>query len=279
MADLPDLLALRPLDAVTYDAPQPSVAAEGRDVLFSGQLLAQSIMASAAAGAGDKTVRSIHTVFARAGTYTAPLTLTVDRMHAGRTWASDAVSASQGERLLARSIVLMHSDEPDFVRHGPPPPVGVPSPDELAPGTGTVFPGAQWRPVPGRLLLGATLATLAWHRYDGAVTDAAAHQAVLAWATCGGVISAAVDDHRDTVDLREAHRTISSGVIAHTVHYTEAFDVGSWLLVATTGDAASRGRVLGGGQVFDEQGRLVAAFEQDSMLKRTDRLLDAGSGL
>ena len=42
---------------------------EGRDVIFSGQILAQMIMASDAAGAHQKAVKSIHAIFVRTGAY------------------------------------------------------------------------------------------------------------------------------------------------------------------------------------------------------------------
>src|ERR1700738_2109546 len=130
-SDLPDLLTLTDVGEHRYQAFQPAESAEGRDVVFSGQLLGQMIMASDRAAGGTKDVRSIHTVFARAGTYTKPIELDVDQMHAGRTWASDTVTATQDGRLLSRAIVLLNTVDPDLMRHDPEPPRGVPVPEDV----------------------------------------------------------------------------------------------------------------------------------------------------
>jgi acyl-CoA thioesterase-2 len=279
MTDVPAVLRLHEVTASRYEVTQPTEAAEGRDVVYSGQLIAQMIMASNAAAAGMKRVRSLHSVFARAGTYTAPIHMLVDSMHAGRTWASDTVSAVQGERLLARGIVLLDAADDDLMRHEPAMPSDVPGPDSVAPGRGTVFPGAEWRPVPGELVINGAPAALAWHRFGDAGDAPAAHQAALAWATCGDVIGLAFRPHRSSVDLSQAHRTLSTGVIGHTIHFTDDVDVSEWLLFVTSGDKAGGGRILGSGQVFDTRGRLVAAFSQDGMAKKADRPLDHASAL
>lgn len=279
VSDLPELLAVEDLGGGRYRAPQPELPVEGRGVVYSGQLLAQLLMASDRAGGGEKDVRSVHAVFARVGSTVAPIALQVEPLHAGRTWASDTVTATQGDRVLCRALVLANAIDPDLMRHGPVPPGGVPAPDEVVAAPGLVFPGAQWRPVPGERHAGGSPLAMAWHRYGRALPTPAANQAVLAWATCGEVIGLAMRPHRDTVRLADAHRTLSTGVIAQTVHFVERFDASRWLLVVTEGTKAASGRVLGGGRVFTEDGTLVATFEQDSMAKRAEGGQDAGRPL
>ena len=55
----------------------PSVPSEVRPVVFGGQLMGQMIVAATASLPG-KTVRSLHAIFARAGTVTQPVDLEVD---------------------------------------------------------------------------------------------------------------------------------------------------------------------------------------------------------
>jgi acyl-CoA thioesterase II len=274
VTDLPDLLVLTDLGERRYQVFQPAESAEGRDVVFSGQLLAQMIMASDRAAAGGKVVRSVHAVFARAGTYTQPIELAIDSIQAGRTWASDTISATQNGRLLSRSIVLLNSIDPDLMRHDPEPPAGVPAPDGLRSSPGQAFPGAEIRAVPGEPTRGGAPAQLAWHRFDRPLESQAANQAVLVWATCGEIIGLAMRPHREEVRIEDAHLTLSTGVIAHTIHFTDTFDVSQWMLIVTEGIKAASGRVFGGGSVFTEDGRLVAVFHQDSMAKSVDGQLD-----
>jgi len=111
-------LALEPAGPDRYVARN----AESRPgVIFGGQLLAQSVVAGLA-GHDGKRVKTVHTVFARSGRPDAPVEITVDRMHAGRAFASSTVTIGQGERLCARSLVLLTADEADFIRHADPAP-------------------------------------------------------------------------------------------------------------------------------------------------------------
>ena len=272
--DLPDLLTLTEVGDHRYHVFQPAEAAEGRDVVFSGQLLGQLIMASDRACEGTKDVRSIHAVFARAGTYTKPIEVEVDSMHSGRTWASDTVTATQDGRLLCRAIVLLNTIDDDLMRHEPKMPEGVPSFEGLEPGRAQAFPGTEVRPVPGEQTINGVPVEMAWLRFERPLSSPAANQAVLVWATCGNIIGLGMRPHRDSVNIGEAHRTLSTGVIAHTTHFTERFDVSGWLLMVTEAEKAGNGRVYGGGRVFTPDGVLVASFHQDSMAKRAEASLD-----
>ncbi len=274
MSDLPDLLQLTEIGERRYHVTQPSESAEGRDVVFSGQLLAQMIMASDHAAGGAKDVRSIHAVFPRAGTYGQPIELEVESLLAGRTWASDTVTAVQAGRLLSRAAVLLNVVDEDLMRHGPHmPSVLAPAALEAAPGL--VFPGAELRPVPGRREQGGVPVEMAWHRFERPLASQAANQAVLTWATCGSIIGLAMRPHRDQVRIENAHKAISTGVIAHTMHFVDRFDVSQWLLVRHEATKAATGRVYGDGRVFTEDGTLVAAFHQDSMARTPSGPLDA----
>lgn len=278
MSDLPDLLTLRDSGDRRYEVFLPSESAEGRDVVYSGQLLAQMIMASDRAADGAKDVRSIHAVFARAGTYTKPIELLVDSMQAGRTWASDTVTATQDGRLLSRSIILLNTLDSDIMRHDPQMPAGVPDPESLSPGAGQAFPGAEVRLVPGEPEVDGVPVKMVWHRFERSLDSPAANQAVISWATCGDVIGLAMRPHKE-IRIEEAHVTLSTGVIAHTLHYLDRFDVSDWLLIVTEATKAATGRVYGGGRIFTRDGKLVATFQQDSMAKSASATLDTRSSL
>ena len=80
--------------------------------------------------------------------------------------------------------------------------------------------------------------------------------------------------HSDTVNIADAHTTISTGVISHTAHFHEHADVGQWLLVAQAARYAGNGRVFGSGSVFTQDGTLVSTFAQDSMARGVAGELD-----
>src|SRR5690606_3302527 len=113
---LAGLLRAFALEPTGPDAWRAENAPTGHGVVFGGQLLGQAIVA-ALAGQHDKSVKTLHTVFARAAAPDAPLAIAVERIAAGRTVASCAVTIRQGDRLCARSLALLSADEPDFIRH------------------------------------------------------------------------------------------------------------------------------------------------------------------
>ncbi len=156
MGAVPAVLQVEDLGDGRWSAPHPTDDPEGRDVVFSGQVLAQMIMASDAAVGSQKEVKSIHAIFARAGTYSAGLMeLRLEAMHSGRAWGSDTITVYQGDRLLSRGLVLLNTVEPDLMRHSPTMP-DVPGPEAAKPSPQiTVFPGAEARLVDAPDAVGA----------------------------------------------------------------------------------------------------------------------------
>jgi acyl-CoA thioesterase len=273
MSDLPDVLQLQDLGGGRFRLPVPDEDPEGRDVVFSGQLLGQMLVASELLGGTDKDAKSIHGVFLRAGSYQRPYDLTVEPMLAGRTWASDTVTGWQDDKVMARATILRSVDDPDLMRHQPPMP-DVPGPEGLEAQPIQAFPGAEVRAVPDVAEADGVPAMAVWHRGGQAVPTVAANQAVLIWATCGELIGLAMRPHRDVVRIDQAHLTISTGVMGHTVSFHERFDATEWLLVHQEATYAGRGRVHGHGSVFTQDGRLVATFTQDAMVRSIQGTLD-----
>jgi len=282
MSDMPVVLQVEELGDGRWSAPHPTDDPEGRDVVFSGQILAQMIMVSSAAVANQKEVKSIHAIFARAGTYSAgPMELQLDAMHSGRAWGSDTITAYQGDRLLSRSLVLLNTVEPDLMRHSPVMP-DVAGPEGSPPNPSiTVFPGAEARLVDAPDAVGAdgSPAMYFWVRFPESFDSVAANQAVVAWCQPGFIIGLAMRPHADTVNISDAHTAISTGVISHTAHFHEHADVGEWLLFAQEASYAGRGRVFGWGSVFTRDGTLVSTFAQDSMARGVEGTLDPKRGM
>src|SRR6516164_2487989 len=104
------------LEPVAEDRYRAINLPSAHGVVFGGQLLAQSIVAGLA-GQEGKTVKTLHTVFARGASHDAPLDITVERMHAGRSVASSTVTITQGTQICTRSIVLLSALEDDVIRH------------------------------------------------------------------------------------------------------------------------------------------------------------------
>ncbi|HXO47462.1 MAG TPA: acyl-CoA thioesterase domain-containing protein, partial [Mycobacterium sp.] len=78
--------------------------------VFGGQLLGQVIRA-ASLSCPDKTVKSLHAVFAREGRAGEPVRYQATRQHEGRSFASLTITAQQPHAVLASSSVSLHTVE------------------------------------------------------------------------------------------------------------------------------------------------------------------------
>lgn len=259
-----DALTLKPLDDGRYTAPNLS---PGAGVVFGGQLLAQSIVAGLL-GQEGKTVKTLHTVFARGASPDKPVEIAVDPMHGGRTFASSTVTIGQGDRLCTRSLVLMTADEPDLIRHADTP-AAMSSPDDATPGDHAT---GAWEV---RIVGGVDISDPdavgppeldVWTRFAGAPDDPAINQGLVAFATDGFLIGTAMRPHPG-VGQSQAHKTLNTGVISHTITFHEPVAAGDWFLLSHRSPYAGHGRSYGRADIFDRGGALVASFVQDAMIR------------
>jgi acyl-CoA thioesterase II len=105
-----------------------------------------------------------------------------------------------------------------------------------------------------------------WTRFVGAPDDPTIDQALLAFATDGFLIGTAMRPH-DGVGQAQAHVTVSTGVVSHTLTFHEPAPAREWLLLSHHSPYAGRGRSYGAAAVFRADGALVASFVQDAMIR------------
>lgn len=269
---LPEALQLTKVGDLSYRAPFEPGETVQRDVVFGGQILAQMIIASALAHDASKAVKSIHVVFARAGDLADPVEYEVDSMHDGRTFGSDTVTCLQRGRLISRGLLLLNVDEPDLIRHTTVEMPDVPGPDDPSGRTdGRVIPGAEARICNGLNTWSddepvRPAVQHVWTRFVGSFASPLVNQAILSWATDGYLIGTAMLPYR-AYNESHAHRTISTGVVSHTINFHERFDVSQWLLLANESLWAGRGRTHGRCNIFTREGTLVATYTQDNIVR------------
>jgi acyl-CoA thioesterase len=259
-----DALALEPVGEDRYRAGNmPSE----HGVVFGGQLMAQAVMAGLA-GQEGKTVKTLHTVFARGGSPDAGLDIVVERMHAGRSVASSTVTISQGDAIVTRSLVLLSATEDDVIRHADPRRSSS-SPDDVA---GHIRGDGAWElGIVGEVdlsdpeLVGPPELDV-WVRFAGAPDDPATDQALVAYSTDGFLIGTAMRPHAG-VGQAQAHRTLSTGVLSHTLTYHERCPAAEWHLLEQRSTYAGHGRSYGRGEIFRSDGTLAASFVQDAMIR------------
>jgi len=279
VSELPEILRLDEVGEHRYEGAPEHQGGEHdivRNVVFGGQILAQMIMAAYLDRNQDrhdpKELKSIHAIFARAGDYTKPITYSVEQMHDGRSIGSDTVTFEQSGSIMARGLLLWSRDEPDLIRHTTNVSMPeVPGPD--VPGyrvDSRVFPGAEARIVGGINTWSddEPLREALQNVWIRSPEDhfMVANQAIVAWATDGFLIGTAMLPHEGYHE-GQAHRTISTGVVAHTLNFHDRFRADEWLLLANESIWAGRGRTHGRCTVWTEDGRLVATYTQDNLVR------------
>ncbi|HEY8057173.1 MAG TPA: acyl-CoA thioesterase domain-containing protein [Acidimicrobiales bacterium] len=269
MVDVQDLVGALDLETTGPDRYRARhVVANGYGVVFGGQLLAQALVAGLT-GHDGKRAKTLHTIFARGASPEVPLDIAVDTMHAGRAFASTTVTISQGDRLCTRSLLLLTAEEPDLIRHADPAPAVAAPDDDRADGP------AEWEvrvvddvDISDPELTGPPDLDV-WTRFPGAPDDPTIAQALLAFATDGFLIGTAMRPHPG-VGQAQAHVTLTTGVISHTITFHEPFAARDWLLLAHHSPYAGRGRSYGRADVFRPDGALVASYVQDAMIRAKD---------
>jgi acyl-CoA thioesterase II len=238
----------------------------GGAVVFGGQLLAQTIVA-AARTLPDKEVLSLQTVFARGARPTRPLDITVETMSNGRSFGSVAVSIGQDGKVCTRSLALLQVPDPDLVRHQSAPPPALAA--DALPERGEIsWWDVRYDPdidIDDPDAVGPATFDV-WSRFPDAPTDPITAKALLGYASDAFLLATAMRPHRGIAPPL-AHVAVDTTVVTQTLSFHEPFDASQWLLLAHESPYAGRGRSFGRANAFTDDGRLVASYVQDSMLR------------
>ena len=236
------------------------------DVIAGGQLLGQAIAAAGEVHPG-KEAKTVHLIFARSGKVSEPLEVVADNTHEGRSFGCVAIRFEQGGRAICQGTVLTHVPDPDFIRHADELPAR-PGPDSgsvriedrgcyevgILPGADDSLPDVGPASLP------------MWVRFPGAPANPIIGQALTAFATNFFLIGTAMRPHAG-LSPNQSHLAMSTGVLSHTITFHEAIRAGEWLAIEQESPYAGSGRTYGRGDVFDQEGRLLASYVQDGMIR------------
>jgi acyl-CoA thioesterase II len=109
------------LHEIAVDTYEADATRSGLPRLYGGQVGAQSLLAAAATVDSDRVAHSLHTSYLHAGDDTRAITYEVDRARDSRSMSTRVVTARQGGRMLATSVVSFHKapsgDAPPSIEH------------------------------------------------------------------------------------------------------------------------------------------------------------------
>jgi len=228
---------------------------------FGGQLLGQLIQVACLVHP-DKTVKSLHTVFAREGRADDPVTFEAVRHHEGRSFAALTITGRQGSRVLATGSVSMHA-----VEDGPEHQAVADVPVVLGPEHRLALDLIPWetRAVDDLNLTGIGPPEFEFWMCTPDV-DPALAPALAAYATDLTLIGTALRP-MDGLGQRGNGTQFTSAVTSHTLWFHRPFRTDEWLLLRQHSPLLAHGRCFGRGDILTERGVLVASYAQEALLR------------
>lgn len=274
MRTLTDLLEVDALGSDRYRAVTDSPLS--RPTLFGGALVAQALRAAAASTDPRKYPHSLHATFLRAGHAGSGVEFRVERTRDGRSFSTRHVTASQGERVVMTMTASFHRDEPS-PEYQPPAERAGPCPDDALPAG-----RAAKRDALGMNIVEIGDPTepryLAWVRSQQALpADRVLHACAMAFASDGGapgVAATAIGLEAGGPDRERGDAPMTTS-LDHAMWFHRAGHCDDWFLVSAVplSTAGSRGLVLG--SLHDREGRRLASFVQELLIRASPVRTDA----
>ncbi len=265
-AHLIDMLHLRQTGDLSWEGVART---DGRRPVVEGsQMLGQSIVAAMRHAPGRRAV-SAHMLFLRGADAGRPLEFELAELSAGRTFTGISAQVRQGGRCCAAGTLLLDTMAPSLVRHAADAP-DVPGPYDCPPYDMGVT-GRDLRVVDGAYTndsaapLGPPLIDC-WVRFRQVPEDPAIHAGLLAQFTGHVPIAAALRPH-DGLGQDQAHRTLSMGINAINLSLHTEVRADQWMLYRHLSTFAGDGMTHAECRVHDEEGRLLASFSVDAMVR------------
>ncbi|MGB4777684.1 acyl-CoA thioesterase [Microbacterium sp.] len=251
--------------------------------IFGGQVLAQAIIAADRTTGPDRVPHSMHGYFLRPGDAAQGITLSVDRIHDGRSFSTRRTQAFQAGVPIFSMISSFEREDPGL-EHQAAMPVGIVSPEEAL--QHSVSDAANLHPLSQRLLSESAIELV---HADGAVYDRAGgprvprqhvwmrtrrpigddpaiHRAVLAYMSDFTIQEPVLRAHGVPWSLPG----LKLASLDHAMWWHRPARVDEWLLYAQESPSARGGRGLSTGRLYTREGQLVASVAQEVMVRVPD---------
>jgi acyl-CoA thioesterase-2 len=275
--NLVETLALEPIEMNLFRGA--SVEGGGPRV-FGGHVIAQALLA-AYETVEDRICHSIHCYFIRPGDPKVPILYEVDRARDGASFTTRRVTAIQhGEQIfnLAGSFQVAESGlEHQLPLPDVPAPEGLPDSFEQFKAMIEKMPEAtrrmmgrprpiEQRPVdPRQPNQKAPAVSNNWIRARAEIgPDQHLHQAILAYASDMGLLETSMRPH----GVHWQTPGLQSASLDHALWFHRPINFNDWHLYSQESPSASGARGFVRGEIFDQDGRLVASVAQEGLLRQ-----------
>lgn len=278
VAELVSLLDIERIEMNLFRGRSPD---DGVKRVFGGQVIAQALVA-AYRTVENRVCHSLHAYFIRPGDPNVPILYEVDRARDGKSFTTRRVVAIQhGEQILNLAASFQIA-ETGFTHQSAMPDVKKPgelkSEDELRAMAKDHIPKEfqkqfarprpiELKPVDPRQMISPMKTEPKkhmWMRARGKVGhDVALQQCLLAYASDMGILDTATKPH----GVNWFTGGVQMASLDHAMWFHEPFNIEEWLLYAMDSPSASGARGFNRGEIFTEQGKLVASVVQEGLIR------------
>lgn len=250
--------------------------------VFGGQVLAQALVAGLRSVAPERSVHSLHGYFILPGDLREPIIYEVENLRDGGSFSTRRVKAIQHGKVIFVMVASFHRSE-EGLDHGAAMP-DVPPPNELKSGhelfTGEFanlpqsmqrfwkrFHSIDFRPVDISRYMDRKQRKPVQHIWfkaaDVLPDKPEVHVALLAYASDFALLETALVAHGKLLsdpDVRLAS-------LDHALWFHRPFQADQWLLYSLDSPSSSGARGFCRGQIFTEDGKLVASSAQEGLMR------------
>ncbi|QLB12894.1 acyl-CoA thioesterase-2 [Bisgaardia hudsonensis] len=282
--NLINLLKLEKLDDLLFRGESQDL---GLRQVFGGQVIAQALSAAIQVVPKERKLHSCHAYFLSAGDSQLPIIYDVQILREGRSFTAVRVNAIQHNQSLCHITISFQLEENGFEHQSMMPNVG--QPEDFISEKTIINKLASYIPETIRdkftaerpfnihskyinnPFQGSELPPeqYVWFKANGkAPLDQAIQQCLLAYFSDFHILLTALHPHQK--GLLEQGMKVAT--IDHSIWFHRSLDLNNWLLYAIESNNAFGARGLSRGQLFDQQGRLIATTQQEGLIRYTPPL-------
>jgi len=282
---LDDLLTLLKLERIEENIFRGDSRDIGSAQVFGGQVLGQALSAAQHTIDG-RVAHSLHAYFLRRGDMNAPIIYEVDRARDGGSFSNRRVVAIQHGRPIFNLAASFQNPEPGIEHRADMPdvpgPGGLKDIADVASGLGDKLQEKmhrfltdkrpfEFRPVETPHFLNREPQQPLKHVWIRAVDklpdNRALHQNLLAYVSDYELLGTATLPH----GLPFGRGRVIMASLDHALWFHREFAIDQWLLYAMESPNASGARGFARGQLFTEDGTLVASTAQEGLVRVVDK--------
>jgi acyl-CoA thioesterase-2 len=284
MKNSKDLIALLNLEDLGNHNFSGNSVTIGSPFVFGGQVLAQAVNAAYRTIPKDRILHSLHSYFLEAGDLTTPINYNVNEVRNGGSFSTRRVTASQHDKTIFILAASFHKKEDGFEHQTTFDP-NIKQPEELfswddmleqfgdfLPKSMKYFLSIE-RPIefkPVRIPNPLNPEDLpaneeVWFRLKGEKQemDFRTKQEILTYISDYNVLNAAFNPNASKYNFGNTQ----TASLDHSMWFFRDFDFDDWMLFSAESPNAFGARGLSKGNIFTRDGKLIASFAQEGLLR------------